>query len=35
MAAKEVMDIKNNINVYKFPIKNYYNQKRRNNNGIY
>ena len=35
MAAKEVMDIKNNINVYQFPIKNYYNQKRRNNNGIY
>ena len=29
MAAKEVIDIKNNINVYEFPIKNYYNQKRK------
>jgi hypothetical protein len=29
MAVKEVMDIKNNINIYEFPIKNYYNQKRR------
>ena len=27
MTAKEVMDIKNNV--YKFPIKSYYNQKRR------
>jgi hypothetical protein len=30
MAAKEVMDIKNNINIYEFPIKNYYNQKKEN-----
>ena len=29
MAAKEVIDIKNNINVYQFPIHKYYNQKRR------
>ena len=29
MAAKEVMDIKNRVNVYKFPIHKYYNQKRR------
>ncbi len=29
MSAKEVMDIKNKVNVYEFPIKKYYNQKRR------
>ena len=29
MTAKEVMDIKNRVNVYKFPIHKYYNQKRR------
>ena len=29
MSAKEVMDIKNNINVYQFPIHKYYNQKNR------
>ena len=31
MAAKEVMDIKNRVNVYKFPIHKYYNQKRKKN----
>jgi hypothetical protein len=31
MTAKEVMDIKNNINVYQFPIKQHYNQERRKN----
>ncbi len=30
MAAKEVMDIKNRVNVYKFPIHKYYNQKKEN-----
>jgi len=28
MTAKEVMDIKNRVNVYKFPIHKYYNQKK-------
>jgi len=28
MTAKEVMDIKNNINVYQFPIKSIYKNKR-------
>lgn len=28
MSAKEVMDIKNRVNVYKFPIHKYYNQKK-------
>jgi len=30
MSAKEVMDIKNNV--YQFPIKQYYNQRKRVNN---